>query len=173
MSYKEKLKDIKAFVFDVDGVFTDGSIYLMPDGSMCRTMNVLDGYAVVKALAYGYKVGIITGGDDLMVKKRLQYLGIEDYYPKSKNKMIDFEDFKKKYNLQNSEILSMGDDIPDREMLQVSRISACPENAVAEIKSVSDYISPIKGGSGAVRDVIEQVMKVQGKWDIKDETASV
>lgn len=173
MSYKQKLKDIKAFVFDVDGVFTDGSVYLMPDGSMCRTMNVLDGYAVVKALKNGYKIGIITGGDDPMVKNRLNYLGIQDYYPKSKNKMQDFEDFKLKYQLQNSEILSMGDDIPDREMLRVSHISVCPENAVAEIKMVADYISPISGGKGAVRDVIEQVMKVQGNWDTIDQTQSV
>lgn len=173
MSYKQKLKDIKAFVFDVDGVFTDGSIYLHPDGSMCRTMNVLDGYAVVKAISKGYRVGIITGGDDPMVKHRLQYLGILDYYPKSKNKMVDFEDFKAKYNLKNTEILSMGDDIPDRMMLSVSHIGTCPENAVPEIKAVADYISPTKGGFGAVRDVIEQVMKVQGTWGIEDETQSI
>lgn len=173
MSYKERLKDIKAFVFDVDGVFTDGSIYLLPDGSMCRTMNVLDGYAVVKALKNGYKIGVITGGDDPMVRKRLSYLGIHDYYPKSINKMVDFEDFKTKNQLQNSEILSMGDDIPDREMLKSSHISVCPKNSVPEIKSIADYISPIQGGSGAVRDIIEQVMKVQGNWDNVDETQSI
>ena len=127
MIYKEKLKDIKAFVFDVDGIFTDGTIYLMPDGSMCRTMNVLDGYAVVRALKSGYKIGIITGGDDPMVKQRIHYLGI----------------------------------------------GACPPNAVPEIKKVADYITPVNGGSGAVRDVIEQVMKAQGKWDIQDNTQSI
>jgi len=173
MSYKEKLKDIKAFVFDVDGVFTDGSVYLMPEGNMCRVMNVLDGYAVVKALKNQYKIGIITGGDDPMVRHRIHYLGIEDYYAKSHNKMQDFEDFKAKYQLKNEEILMMGDDIPDREVLKVSHIGACPSNAVPEIKAVADYISPVKGGSGAVRDVIEQVMKVQGCWDIFDETQSI
>ena len=106
MSYKEKLKDIKAFVFDVDGVFTDGSVYLMPGGNMCRVMNVLDGYAVVKALKNNYLIGVITGGNDEMVKHRINYLGIEDYYPKSHNKLEDFEDFKKKYHLKNEEILT-------------------------------------------------------------------
>lgn len=172
MSYKEKLKNIKAFVFDVDGVFTDGSVYLMPGGNMSRVMNVLDGYAVVKALKNNYLIGVITGGNDEMVKHRINYLGIEDYYPKSHDKLADFEDFKLKYHLTNEEILTMGDDIPDLHILRASAISACPENAVPEIKAVSDYISPIKGGSGAVRDVIEQVMKVQGKWH-DDNTQSI
>lgn len=171
MSYKLNLKKIKAFVFDVDGVFTDGSVYLMPDGSMCRTMNVLDGYAVVKARKYNYPICVITGGDDAMVRNRINYLGITDYYAKISNKLEKFEEFKKKYNLQNDEILTMGDDLPDMGMMKISGISTCPENAVAEIKLISDYISPIQGGKGAVRDVIEQVMKVQGKW-LEDDTKS-
>lgn len=172
MSYKEKLKNIKAFVFDVDGVFTDGSVYLLPGGNMCRVMNVLDGYAVIKALKNNYLIGVITGGNDEMVKHRITYLGIEDYYPKSPDKMIDFEDFKAKYNLVNEEILTMGDDIPDLHIMKNSAIAACPENAVPEIKEIATYISPKKGGSGAVRDVIEQVMKVQGNWH-DDHTQSV
>ncbi|WP_374460533.1 KdsC family phosphatase [Chryseobacterium taeanense] len=172
MSYKEKLKNIKAFVFDVDGVFTDGSVYLMPGGNMCRVMSVLDGYAVVKALKNNYLIGVITGGNDEMVKHRINYLGIEDYYAKSHDKMEDFEDFKLKYNLTNEEILTMGDDIPDLHIMKNSAIAACPENAVPEIKAIATYISPIKGGSGAVRDVIEQVMKVQGKWH-DDNTQSI
>lgn len=172
MSYKENLRNIKAFVFDVDGVFTDGSVYLMPGGNMCRVMNVLDGYAVVKALKNNYRIGVITGGNDEMVRHRLSYLGIEDYYAKSHDKMIDFENFKEKYNLKNEEILTMGDDIPDLHMMQNSVIAACPENAVPEIKNIADYISSKKGGSGAVRDVVEQVMKVQGKWH-DDNTQSV
>ncbi|WP_346983663.1 HAD hydrolase family protein [Chryseobacterium sp. POE27] len=172
MSYKEKLKNIKAFVFDVDGVFTDGSVYLMPGGNMSRVMNVLDGYAVVKALKNNYLIGVITGGNDEMVKHRINYLGIEDYYPKSHDKMVDFEDFKLKYDLTNEEILTMGDDIPDLHIMKNSAIAACPENAVPEIKEIATYISPVRGGSGAVRDVIEQVMKVQGKWH-DDNTQSV
>lgn len=172
MSYKEKLKDIKAFVFDVDGVFTDGSVYLMPGGHMSRVMNVLDGYAVVKAIKNDYIIGVITGGNDEMVKHRINYLGITDYYAKSPNKMRDFEDFKAKYKLKNEEILTMGDDLPDLRIMENSAIGACPENAVPEIKAIADYISTTKGGSGAVRDVIEQVMKVQGKWH-EDNTQSV
>lgn len=172
MSYKEKFKNIKAFVFDVDGVFTDGSVYLLPGGNMCRVMNVLDGYAVVKALKNKYLIGVITGGNDEMVKHRINYLGIEDYYAKSHDKMADFEDFKKKHHLKNEEILTMGDDIPDLHIMKNSAIAACPENAVPEIKEIADYISTVKGGSGAVRDVIEQVMKAQGKWH-DDNTQSV
>ena len=171
MSYKSNLKNIKAFVFDVDGVFTDGSVYLMPDGSMCRTMNVLDGYAVVKARKHNYPICVITGGDDPMVRNRINYLGITDYYAKIGDKLEKFEEFKQKYNLKNEEILTMGDDLPDMGMMRISGISACPENSVAEIKLMSDYISTIQGGKGAVRDVIEQVMKVQGKW-LEDDTKS-
>ena len=172
MSYKTKLKNIKAFVFDVDGVFTDGSVYLLPGGNMCRVMNVLDGYAVVKALKNNYLIGVITGGNDEEVRHRINYLGIKDYYAKSPNKAIDFEDFKSKYDLKNEEILTMGDDLPDMNIMIISGISACPKNAVPEVKEISEYISPIEGGKGAVRDVIEQVMKIQGKW-IEDHTQSI
>ena len=172
MSYKTKLKNIKAFVFDVDGVFTDGSVYLLPGGNMCRVMNVLDGYAVVKALKNNYLIGVITGGNDEEVRHRINYLGIKDYYAKSPNKAIDFEDFKSKYELKNEEILTMGDDLPDMNIMKISGISACPKNAVPEVKEISEYISPIEGGKGAVRDVIEQVMKIQGKW-IEDHTQSI
>ena len=172
MSYKSRLKNIKAFVFDVDGVFTDGSVYLMPEGHMSRVMNVLDGYAVVKALKNNYLIGVITGGNDDMVKHRINYLGITDYYAKSSNKLNDFEDFKAKYNLTNEEILTMGDDLPDISILKASSIATCPENAVPEVKAMVDYISNIQGGKGAVRDVIEQVMKVQGTW-LEDNTQSI
>ena len=172
MSYKTKLKNIKAFVFDVDGVFTDGSVYLLPGGNMCRVMNVLDGYTLVKALKNNYLIGVITGGNDEEVRHRINYLGIKDYYAKSPNKAIDFEDFKSKYDLKNEEILTMGDDLPDMNIMKISGISACPKNAVPEVKEISEYISPIEGGKGAVRDVIEQVMKIQGKW-IDDHTQSI
>lgn len=172
MSYKLKLKNIKAFVFDVDGVFTDGSVYLLPGGNMCRVMSVLDGYAVVKALKKNYLIGVITGGNDDEVRHRINYLGITDYYAKSPDKELDFEHFKTKYNLKNDEILMMGDDLPDVQIMKISGISACPKNAVPEVKEISDYISPIEGGKGAVRDVIKQVMKIQGNW-VEDNTQSV
>ena len=117
-------------------------------------------------------IGVITGGNDEEVRHRINYLGIKDYYAKSPNKAIDFEDFKSKYDLKNEEILTMGDDLPDMNIMKISGISACPKNAVPEVKEISEYISPIEGGKGAVRDVIEQVMKIQGKW-IDDHTQSI
>lgn len=172
MSYKSNLKSIKAFVFDVDGVFTDGNVYLLPGGNMSRVMNVLDGYAVVKAIKNNYKICVITGGDDEMVKNRLQYLGITDYYPKSPDKLSDLEHFKAKYDLKKEDLLCMGDDVSDICILKEAQISCCPPNAVADVKAIVDYISPVFGGKGAVRDVIEQVMKIQNTW-IVDDTQSV
>ena len=172
MSYKSKLQNIKAFVFDVDGVFTDGSVYLMPDKSMCRVMNVLDGYAVVKAVKNDYKICVITGGDDPAVRNRINYLGITEYHAKISDKIAKYEEFKQKYGLQDDEILTMGDDLPDIKMMKASGIATCPKNSVPEVKAISAYISPLEGGKGAVRDVIEQVMKVQGTW-IQDDTKSV
>lgn len=163
MIYKEKLKNIKAFVFDIDGVFTDGTILLLPDG-MCRTMNVQDGYAIVRALKEGFKIAIITGGNDPMVKKRMEYLGITDYYANTDDKMVAYEDFKKKYQLHNKNILSMGDDLPDIPLLENAAIGTCPVNAVHQVKAIADYISTIKGGDGAVREIVEQVLTVQDKW---------
>jgi len=164
MNYKEKLKNIKAFVFDVDGVFTDGSIILQHDGSMSRVMNVLDGYAVSKAIKEGFVVGIITGGGDPMVKHRMEYLGVTDIYQRSSDKLEDFEDFMSKYSFQNNEILYMGDDIPDKCVMEKVGIATCPINAVPEVKEISHYISNIHGGKGCVRDVVEQVLKCQNKW---------
>lgn len=172
MSYKTKLGRIRAFVFDVDGVFTDGSILLVPGPAMSRVMSVLDGYAVVKALKQDYKICIITGGDDPMVRHRMEYLGITEYHAKISDKKRIFDGFINKNGLNSNEILTMGDDLPDMQILKASGISAVPKNAVPEIKQIADYISPIFGGSGAVRDVIEQVMKVQGKW-IQDESRSI
>lgn len=171
MSYKYQLKQIKAFVFDVDGVFTDGSVFLMPGGHQSRVMNVLDGYAVIRALKSGYKIGVITGGDDPMVRYRLNYLGITDYFPKSSDKLKDLEAFKSKYDLKDSQLLMMGDDIPDLAILRKVALATCPVNAVPEVKAICQYISPVKGGKGAVRDVIEQVLKVNSQW-IEDHTQS-
>jgi len=172
MSYKKNLKNIKAFVFDVDGVFTDGSIILQQDGSMSRVMNVLDGYAVAKAIKEGFIIGIITGGGDPMVKNRMEYLGITDIYQRSYDKLKDFNDFMSKYLFKNSEILYMGDDIPDKCVMENVGIATCPINAVPEVKEISHYISDIHGGKGCVRDIIEQVLKSQNKWN-EDDTQSI
>jgi len=163
-NFKEDLQKVKAFVFDVDGVFSDGKLYVNPDGEYTRTMNIKDGYALQKAVKEGYIVGIITGGASESTRTRFKSLGVTDVYMKSMNKMEDFKDFYMKYDIDPSTVLYMGDDIPDYEVMQNVGFPTCPEDAAEEIKSVSKYISDCKGGEGCVRDVIEQVLKLHGKW---------
>ena len=164
MSYKEKLKNIKALVFDVDGVMTDGKVFLSPDGSFVRQMDIKDGYALQFAVKNDYIIGIITGGADPMVTKRFKNLGITDIYTKSHRKYEDFEDLLFKYSLKPEEVLYMGDDVLDLEVIEAAGIGCAPNDAVPEAQNAADYISPKSGGKGCVRDVIEQVMRIQGKW---------
>lgn len=163
-NFKEKLRDVKAFVFDVDGVFTDGTVFLDPGGEMVRTMNIKDGYAVQYCIKKGYPVGIISGGNSESVRTRFQRLGVTDIYLKSHSKIDDFDNFMFKYSLKDKDILYMGDDIPDYQVMTKVGVSTCPSDAVQEIKKISDYISDKRGGQGCVRDVIEQVLKLHGKW---------
>lgn len=161
---KEDLKKVKAFLFDVDGVFSSPEILLHPSGELMRTMNIRDGYALQYAIKKNYPVGIITGGNTESVKMRFQKLGVNDIYMMSYNKMADFMDFITKYNLTPDDILYMGDDIPDYEVMKKAGFPACPADAVEEIKAVSRYISDKSGGQGCVRDIIEQVLRLHGKW---------
>ena len=163
-NFKETLRNVKAFIFDVDGVFTDGTVYLDPSGEMVRSMNIKDGYAVQYCIKKGYPVGIISGGNSESVRERFRRLGITDIYLKSHNKMDDFEDFMYKYSLMAEQILYMGDDIPDHQIMSRVGVPTCPSDAVQEIKKLSTYISDKKGGQGCVRDVVEQVMKLHGTW---------
>ena len=163
-NYKQKLKNISTFVFDVDGVFTDGSVTLVPPDGMVRTMNTKDGYAVQYAIKQGFEICIITGGTSEMVKTRMNLLGVEHVFLKSSNKRAVLNTFIENHNLNSEELLYMGDDIPDYESMQLCGIKTCPKDAVEEIKAICDYVSPVLGGKGCVRDVIEQTMKVQGKW---------
>lgn len=166
-NFKEDLRRVKAFVFDVDGVFTDGKLIVNPDGDYSRSMNIKDGFAVQYAVKQGYIIGIITGGNSENVRTRFNNLGITDVYLASSPKIDDFEDFYFKYDLKLEEILYMGDDLPDYEVMTKVGFPTCPRDAVEEIKSVSVYISDKKGGEGCVRDVIEQVLKLHGKWMTK------
>jgi len=163
-NFKENLSKVKAFAFDVDGVFSNGSVYLYPDGEMVRSMNIKDGYAVQLSLKLGYPLTIITGATSATVEKRFAGLGVKDIYLGSKNKMVDFKDFLRKYNLVPSDILYMGDDIPDHEIMETVGFPTCPADAAEEIKNISLYISDKNGGEGCVRDVLEQVLKVHGHW---------
>ncbi len=162
-NFKERLKDIKAFVFDVDGVFSEDMV-LHTDGELTRHMNVKDGFAVKTAVDKGFIVAIITGGTSVSVKTRFQGLGVTDIYLGSHHKMEDYEDFYMKYDIKPEQILYMGDDIPDYEPMKASGLATCPADAVEEIQNVAHYISDKDGGKACVRDVIEQVMRAQKKW---------
>jgi len=163
-SYKVMLQDITTFVFDVDGVFTDGKIMITTDGEMLRTMNVQDGYAVKVAIQKGYNVCIISGGTNEGVRLRLKGLGVTDIHMGAHHKIDPFEEYLDIYNINPNNVLYMGDDIPDIPPMQIAGIACCPQNAVPEVKALSNYISHKHGGDGCVRDVIEQVLKVRGHW---------
>lgn len=163
-NYKQLLKNISTFIFDVDGVFTDGSVLLMPDGEQLRTMHVKDGYALQLAIKKGYRIAIISGGKGDSVYQRFSYLGVTDIYLGVNNKLEVFHNYMKKNGLEPESVLFMGDDIPDYEIMLEVGVPTCPANAAEEIKKISKYISDIKGGKGCVRDVIEQVLKIQEKW---------
>ncbi len=163
-NFKEDLKNIKAFAFDVDGVLSDPKVYLSPDGELLRTMNTKDGYAIQYAVKRGYPIAIITGGRTESVGIRFSNLGIVDIYLAASDKMKDLNDFRMKYNLELEELLYMGDDLPDHEVMTSCGVACCPADAVEEIKAISAYISHINGGAGCVRDIIEQVLRLHGRW---------
>ena len=164
-NFKEGLQAVKAFAFDVDGVLSSPEVYLHPTGELMRSMNTKDGYALQYAVKQGYPIGIITGGNTVSVAQRFKGLGITDIYLASSYKMDDFRDFLFKYDLKAEEVLYMGDDMPDLEVMQAVGVPCCPADAVEEVKAVSHYISPHKGGGGCVRDVVEQVLRLHGRWN--------
>jgi len=166
MNLLDSFKKISCFAFDVDGVLTDGSLLVLDDGQMVRRMNIKDGYALQLAVKKGYKLLIISGGMSEAVRSRLNKLGIEDVFLKVENKLATLEQYRKDMKLELHEILFMGDDIPDYEVMKQVGIASCPADAAPEIKSISQYISIYKGGEGCARDVIEKVMKVRGDWSI-------
>ncbi len=163
-NFKERLKDVTTFVFDVDGVYTDGSVLLMPNGEAVRNANIKDGYATQLAVKKGYNFCIITGGSSEAVRKRFQNLGVKDIHLKADSKLEVLEEYLEAYDINPGHVLYMGDDIPDYHTLKRVGVPTCPNDAAQDIKDICIYISPHNGGHGSVRDVIEQVMRVQGKW---------
>jgi len=163
-NFKEDLVKVKAFVFDIDGVLSLQTINLNAFGVPNRTVNLRDGYALQLAVKKGYFIGIISGSNSKEYKKRLKLLGVTDIYLNSRSKLDHFNDFLKKHNLNKSEALYMGDDIPDFEVMKQAGIAVCPADADSEIKHVSTFISEKKGGEGCVRDVIEQVLRLHNNW---------
>jgi len=163
-SYKEIMNNITTFIFDVDGVLTDSSVHVTENGEMLRIMNIRDGFALKAAIVSGYHVCIISGGNNEGVRIRLRNLGISDIYLASPNKVATFNEYTDLFKIKPDHVLYMGDDIPDFHVMQLVGLPTCPQDASPEIKAISKYISHKNGGKGAVREVIEQVMKVQGKW---------
>ncbi|NSW93292.1 MAG: HAD hydrolase family protein [Bacteroidales bacterium] len=167
-NFKEDLLKIKAFVFDIDGVLSLQTISLNIFGVPNRTVNLRDGYAIQLAVKNGYRVGVISGSNCKEYIKRLKSLGVNDIYLNSKSKLYHFREFLRKYNLDKSEVLYMGDDIPDYEVLKEVGVPVCPADADSEIKQISLYISDKKGGEGCVRDIIEQVLRLHDLWMNED-----
>ena len=163
-NFKEDLVRVKAFIFDIDGVLSTQTIALNVFGVPNRTVNLRDGYAIQLAVRKGYHVGIISGSNSKEYMKRLKSLGVKDIYLDSRSKIDHFNHFLKKHNLDRANVLFMGDDIPDYEVMKAAGIPVCPSDADSEIKQVASYISDRKGGEGCVRDVVEQVMRLHNKW---------
>lgn len=167
-NYKQRLNKITTIFLDIDGVLTDGSVIIATDGEQLRNMNVKDGYALQLAVKKGYRIVIISGGRSKLMPKRFEYLGITDVFLGVDNKIECFHKFIKDNDIPLEETLFMGDDIPDCQVMREVAVATCPADAAEEIKAIAHYISHLPGGKGCVRDIIEQVMKVQGKWFDKD-----
>lgn len=164
-NYKTKLRKIKAFAFDVDGVFTTGDVMCLPEtGDLVRTFNAKDGLGLRIAYMNGYTIAIITGGQSGSIEKRFWPTLAHEVYMGKRDKAPVFIEFCNKYNLRPEEVAYMGDDLPDIPVLKMCGLAACPSDAVQEVKDVCDYVSEYPGGRGAVRNLLEQVLKLQGKW---------
>ena len=163
-NYKHKLNPIKAFVFDVDGVLTNGQLLITEKGELLRSMNVKDGFALKHALNNGYKICIISGGNNPGVEKRLADLGVQRIFMNVKDKMACLEEFVSAEDLDLEQVAFMGDDIPDHQVMQKVGLAVAPQDAVPEIKGIAHYVSHLKGGDACVRDLIKQVCSVQDKW---------
>ena len=162
--FKEELKKVEAFAFDVDGVFSRHEMNITPEGDLIRTSCTKDGYAMMYCTKKGYPVCIISGGQAPGVRERFEKLGVKDVYLGVANKVEALNEFLQKYNLNPENVMYMGDDIPDIEVLRECGLPCCPKDAAPEVKAVVKYISHAAGGYGCGRDVVEQVLKVHGKW---------
>ncbi len=161
---KARFEKITTFVLDVDGVMTDGKIMICETGHFVRTMNVRDGFAKQHAIKQGYQIFVISGGVSPAVEQRLRRLGIQEVFMGIQNKLETMQNLLKKYDLTPEKVIYVGDDLPDIEAIQLAGIKCCPADAVPEIMSIADFVSTHKGGEGCVREIIEQVLRVQGKW---------
>ena len=173
MNVLELFQPVKAFVFDVDGVLTDATVQVTEAGDMLRTMSIRDGYALQLAVKKGYNVWVISGGKSEGVRIRLNRLGITEVHLDVRNKTTVLNKLVEDSGSNFANLLYMGDDIPDYAVMQLCGLPCCPSDAVPEVKQVSKYISPLAGGKGCVREVIEKVLKLNGDWDMPDGIASI
>ena len=172
MNVLELFKPITTFVFDVDGVLTDGTVLVLENGLQARRMHIKDGFALQMAIKNGYRVKIISGGTSPQVMDRLDKLGVKDINMTVLDKKGFLENFIAQNNLEKNQVLYMGDDLPDIPAMSVVGLPCCPADAAAEVKEAASYISPLNGGSACVRDVIEKVLKLNGHWHYRDDVAS-
>jgi 3-deoxy-D-manno-octulosonate 8-phosphate phosphatase (KDO 8-P phosphatase) len=171
-NYKLLLPQIKTFIFDVDGVLTDGKVLINSEGELLRSFDTKDGYAIQCALQKGFKIAIISGGRNEAVRKRFKELGVVDVYLGAHYKLDAYQDLIDNYNLNSEEILYIGDDVPDIPVMEKVGLGCCPSDAVSDVKTMANYVSHKKGGQGCVRELIEQVLRVQGKWSLESSTAN-
>lgn len=164
MSYLDLFAPIRAFVFDVDGVLTNGQVILLPDGQQMRHMHTKDGYAIQLAVKKGYHVAIISGGNSVQVKERLNALGVTDTYLGIRHKDEALDEFRHNHGLALNEIMYMGDDIPDLCALRLVGLPCCPADASTEVKELAKFISKLNGGEGCARDITERIMRSHGRW---------
>lgn len=162
------LQKIKAVVFDVDGVLSASTIQMDGKGEPVRTINIKDGYAIQLAVKHGIRLAIMTGGHNENIRSRYEYLGVKDVYINCSMKIRTWEELLSQYDLHEEEIIYVGDDIPDYEVMKRAGCPCCPKDACTEIKEISTYVSDYEGGHGVARDILEQVLKAQGKWVLNE-----
>jgi len=165
MNILELFEPIRVFIFDIDGVLTDGMLHVQEDGELLRRMNIKDGYALQLAIKKGYKVWVISGGSTTAAQKRLHKLGVTDVHVAVGDKVALLQGLIEGAGYPPGQILYMGDDMPDLKAMQLCGLRTCPADAVPEIRQAAHYISPVNGGYGCVRDVIEKVLKIHGQWE--------
>jgi len=172
MTVPDAFKKITTFIFDIDGVLTDGTVLVLENGLQARRMSIRDGYALQLAIKKGYRLLVISGANASPVTDRLNKLGIKEVHMTVLNKKSFVEKYMSANNLGVDEVLYMGDDLPDQDVMSMVGLPVCPADAVEEIRVISKYISPSPGGNGCVRDVIEQVLKGNDDWHHQDDVAS-
>ena len=172
MSISDLFKKITTFIFDMDGVLTDGTVLVLENGLQARRMSIRDGYALQLAIKKGYRLLVVSGANSSPVTDRLNKLGIIEVHMSVLNKKAFAEKYMADNNLRTDQVLYMGDDIPDHAVMSMVGLPACPADAVEEIRAISKYISPATGGKGCVRDVIEQVLKLNDDWHLLEDVAS-